>query len=73
MTFAFGMHDIFKDVYRTARAPFRLALLEAKTRPMKKGSPERIAEEKAIQQLRNMPENTFAIGSLIAPTRSTAG
>jgi phosphatidylserine/phosphatidylglycerophosphate/cardiolipin synthase-like enzyme len=65
MTFAFGMHDIFKDVYRNARAPFRLALLERKTRPLKKGSPERIAEEKAIQKLRNMPENTFAIGALI--------
>jgi phosphatidylserine/phosphatidylglycerophosphate/cardiolipin synthase-like enzyme len=65
MTFAFGMHDIFKDVYRTARAPFRLALLERKTRPLKKGSPERIAEEEAIQKLRNMSENTFAIGALI--------
>lgn len=65
MTFAFGMNDIFKDVYRTATAPFRLALLEAKTRPLKAGSPERVAEEAAIQQLRNMPENTFAIGSFI--------
>jgi phosphatidylserine/phosphatidylglycerophosphate/cardiolipin synthase-like enzyme len=65
MTFAFGMHDVFKDVYRTARAPFRLALLERKTRPLKKGSPERIAEEEAIQKLRNMSENTFAIGALI--------
>lgn len=69
MTFAFGMHDIFKDVYRTARAPFRLALLESKTRPLKEGSPERIAEEQAIQQLRNMPENTFAIGSLITTNK----
>lgn len=65
MTFAFGMNDIFKDVYRTATAPFRLALLEAKTRPMKAGSPERAAEEQAIQLLRNMPENTFAVGSFI--------
>jgi phosphatidylserine/phosphatidylglycerophosphate/cardiolipin synthase-like enzyme len=64
MTFAFGMNDIFKDVYRSGAAPFRLALLEAKTRPMKPG-PERDAEEKAIQDLRNMPENTFAIGSFI--------
>lgn len=69
MTFAFGMNDVFKDVYRTARAPFRLALLEAKTRPLKKGSPERLAEEQAIQQLRNMPENTFAIGSFIATNK----
>ena len=28
MTFAFGMNDIFKDVYQNSRAPFRLALLE---------------------------------------------
>ena len=64
MTFAFGMNDLFKDVYRNGRAPFRLALLEAKTRPMEPG-PERDAEEQAIQQLRNMPENTFAVGGLI--------
>jgi phosphatidylserine/phosphatidylglycerophosphate/cardiolipin synthase-like enzyme len=65
MTFAFGMNDVFKDVYRTANTPFRLALLEAKTRPMKAGSPEQVAEEEAIQLLRNMPQNTFAIGSFI--------
>ena len=64
MTFAFGMNDVFKDVYRTGKAPFRLALLEAKTRAMKAG-PEKEAEEKAIQDLRNMPENTFAIGNFI--------
>jgi phosphatidylserine/phosphatidylglycerophosphate/cardiolipin synthase-like enzyme len=65
MTFAFGMNDVFKEVYRTARAPFRLALLEAATRPLRRGSPERLAEERAIRELRRMPENTFAIGSLI--------
>lgn len=64
MTFAFGMNDIFKDVYKNAAAPFRLALMEAKTRPMEPG-PERTAEERAIQLLRNMPENTFAIGNMI--------
>lgn len=68
MTFAFGMNDVFKEVYRTARAPFRLALLEAKTRPMKRG-PERTAEEREIQILRNMPENTFAVGSFIRTNR----
>lgn len=67
MTFAFGMNDVFKDVYRTSAAPFRLALLEKATRPMAKG-PERDAEEGRIQALRNMPENVFAIGSLIATT-----
>ena len=64
MTFAFGMNDIFKNVYRNGHAPFRLALMEAKTRPMKAG-PERDAEELKIQLLRNMPENVFAVGNFI--------
>ncbi len=64
MTFAFGMNDAFKTVYRSSTAPFRLALLEKKTRPMKAG-PARKAEEEAIQRLRNMKENVFAVGSTI--------
>ncbi|TGD73512.1 hypothetical protein E4634_10810 [Mangrovimicrobium sediminis] len=64
MTFAFGMNDVFKEVYRNCEAPFRLALLEKKTRSMKAG-PEKTAEEQRIQQLRNMPENVFAIGDFI--------
>ena len=64
MTFAFGMNDIFKNVYENGLAPFRLALMEKATRPMEAG-PERDAEEHKIQILRNMPENVFAIGSLI--------
>lgn len=64
MTFAFGMNDTFKNVYQNGHAPFRLALMEAKTRPMKPG-PARDAEEQKIQLLRNMPENTFAIGNFI--------
>ncbi len=64
MTFAFGMNDIFKEIYKTSKAPFRLALLEKATRPMRKG-PERDAEEWRIQELRNMPENVFAIGDFI--------
>lgn len=67
MTFAFGMNDVFKEVYRTSPAPFRLALFEQATRPMKDG-PEKEAERARIQALRNMPENVFAIGSLIAIT-----
>lgn len=66
MTFAFGMHNLFKDVYRTSTANLRFALMEEKTRPLEDGSPERIAEERAIQELRNMPENVFAVGSFIA-------
>ena len=66
MTFAFGMHDRFKQVYRESQAGLRFALMEEKTRPLRKGSAERIAEEEAIQKLRNMPENVFAVGSFIA-------
>jgi len=65
MTFAFGLHQIFKDVYKNSTAPFRLALLEKTTRPMEDG-PEKELEEKAIQILRNLPENVFAVGDFIA-------
>lgn len=65
MTFAFGMHKLFKSVYRDSNATLRFALLEKKTRPMKKDSPERIAEENEIDQLRFRPENIFAIGDYI--------
>jgi phosphatidylserine/phosphatidylglycerophosphate/cardiolipin synthase-like enzyme len=64
MTFAFGMNDLFKNVYQNGLAPFRLALLEKKTRPMKPG-PERDAEEQRIQLLRNKPENVFAVGDFV--------
>ncbi len=64
MTFAFGMNDIFKNVYQNCVAPFRLALMEKKTRSMKAG-PAKDAEEQKIQNLRNMPENVFAIGNFI--------
>lgn len=65
MTFAFGMNDIFKNVYRNGQAPLRYALMEKKTRPMKRGSPEREAEERKIDLLRFMPENVFAIGDFV--------
>lgn len=64
MTFAFGMSDIFKDVYATSQARLRFALMEQKTRSMRAG-PEKTAEEGKIQQLRNRPENVFAIGDFI--------
>jgi len=35
MTFAFGMNERFKEVYRNSAAAFRLALMEKKTRPYK--------------------------------------
>lgn len=64
MTFAFGMNDVFVDVYRNSTAPFRVALLEKKTRSLKAG-PQRSAAEKTIQELRNLPENLFAVGEFI--------
>lgn len=66
MTFAFGMNKTFKDVYTNSTAGFRLALLEKKTRPYKKEQEAaKLADEQEIQDLRNMPENIFAIGNFI--------
>lgn len=64
MTFAFGMNKLWRDVYQNCQAPLRFALLEKKTRSMPAG-PARVKEEKAIDQLRQLNENVFAIGSLI--------
>lgn len=64
MTFAFGMNDIFKNVYANGLAPIRIALMDKKTRPMKPG-PKRDAEEQKIQVLRNKRENVFAVGEFI--------
>jgi phosphatidylserine/phosphatidylglycerophosphate/cardiolipin synthase-like enzyme len=64
MTFAFGINNKFKAVYQNGQANFRLALLEAATRPMENG-PEKEAEIARVQALRNMPENVFAIGDFI--------
>ena len=66
MTFAFGMNKTFKDVYRNSVAPFRLALLEKKTRPYRKTNEvAKLADEQEIQELRNKPENIFSIGDFI--------
>ena len=66
MTFAFGMNKTFKDVYRNSLAPFRLALLEKKTRPYRKtDEAKKLADELEIQELRNKPENIFSIGDFI--------
>lgn len=68
MTFAFGMHDLFKGVYNDSTAGFRLALMEKKTRPYRNSDSEQAkkkADEAAIQKLRNKKENTFAIGNFI--------
>ena len=64
MTFAFGINQVFQDVYKTGTAPLRFALLEQKTRSMKEG-PAKKAEEKKIDDLRKKVENVFAIGGLV--------
>ena len=64
MTFAFGIHPLFQEVYRRSEAKLRYALLEKATRPMKRG-PERDAEEAKIRDLRALLENRFAIGAHI--------
>jgi phosphatidylserine/phosphatidylglycerophosphate/cardiolipin synthase-like enzyme len=70
MTFAFGINKLFKDVYKNSNAAFRLALLEKKTRAFRKDQEaEKKAEERAVQALRNMPENVFAIGEFIRTNR----
>lgn len=63
MTFAFGINDLFKEVYEKSTADFRFALLEKKTRPMKKEL--RKVEERKIDRLRFSNRNLFAVGSYI--------
>lgn len=68
MTFAFGINDVFKQVYDTSTAPLRFALLEQATRPMKDGTAKQ-AELAEVQRLRNKPENVFAIGNFIRTSK----
>lgn len=59
MTFAFGMHEKFKEVYRTDDQILRMALLE------KEGNNPNTLEQdkKDIQQLRNRANVVLAIGN----------
>jgi phosphatidylserine/phosphatidylglycerophosphate/cardiolipin synthase-like enzyme len=61
MTFAFGMHESFKDVYRTGDDVLRMALLEKAS-----SSPAtRERDERDIQAIRNRPNVVVAIGNRI--------
>ena len=61
MTFAFGMHESFKEVYRKDDAILRLALLEKEG-----GNPNTIEQDKKdIQEIRNRPNVVVAIGNRI--------
>jgi phosphatidylserine/phosphatidylglycerophosphate/cardiolipin synthase-like enzyme len=61
MTFAFGLHPKFKDVYRKNDSILRMALLE------KEGNnPKTLAQDKKdIQAIRNRPNVVVAIGNRI--------
>jgi hypothetical protein len=65
MTFAFGMHEKFKDVYRTDDKVLRMALLE------KEGNSPSTAEQdkKDIQKIRNRPNVVVALGNRL-PTNA---
>jgi PLD-like domain len=61
MTFAFGMHEKFKDVYRTDDDILRMALMEKAY-----GNPKTKQKETgAIQAIRNRPNVVVAIGNRI--------
>jgi phosphatidylserine/phosphatidylglycerophosphate/cardiolipin synthase-like enzyme len=63
MTFAFGMHESFKDVYRKDDAVLRMALMEKVTNATSKEAIEK--DKKAIQEIRNRPNVLVAIGNRI--------
>jgi phosphatidylserine/phosphatidylglycerophosphate/cardiolipin synthase-like enzyme len=64
MSFAFGMHTKFQEVYRTGTAPLRYALMEKMVVARRDKAKEK-AEEQKIITLRKMPENLFAIGGYL--------
>jgi hypothetical protein len=68
MTFAFGMNDLFKEVYRSGRASLRFAVMEKASGPRR--TPEaREEEEEKIRRLRFDEANLFAIGSMLTSAR----
>lgn len=68
MTFAFGMNDEFKQVYREGRAPLRYALLD-KLIASGVRREQRAAAEAEMRALRALPQNRFAVGNLLATNR----
>ena len=65
MTFAFGMDRRFQDVYENSTAPIRLALFETLVNRGLGGENKRNTIAR-MNKLRRMPQNTFAVGALIA-------
>lgn len=64
MTFAFGMDRRFQDVYENSTAPIRLALFETLVNRGLRGN-NKTNTTARMKRLRRMPQNTFAVGSLI--------
>jgi phosphatidylserine/phosphatidylglycerophosphate/cardiolipin synthase-like enzyme len=61
MTFAFGMHRLFKDIYSQDDSILRIALMEKAA-----SSPQTAAQDKIdIQRIRNRPNVLVAIGNRI--------
>jgi len=61
MTFPFGMHEKFKDIYRKDDSVLRMALLDKAY-----GSPKTKArDEKDLQLIRNRPNVVLAVGNRI--------
>lgn len=60
MTFAFGMNEQFKEIYRQDDQILRMALLETE------GNPRTLVQDKKdIQQIRNRPNVVLAVGNRI--------
>jgi phosphatidylserine/phosphatidylglycerophosphate/cardiolipin synthase-like enzyme len=64
MTFAFGMNDLFKQAYKTGKAPLRYALMDKLLGPGIRKA-KQAAAEKEMTNLRKMVENRFAVGNLL--------
>lgn len=62
MTFAFGMHNLFKQVYAQGQAPLRYALFEKLLGPGVKAADKPAATQEMVN-LRRMVENRFAVGA----------
>lgn len=65
MTFPFGMNDLFKEVYRSGRAPLRYALMDKLLGPGVRQD-KKAAAEREMAELRQMAENRVAVGNLLA-------
>ncbi len=64
MTFPFGMHNGFKDVYRNGTSKLRFALMDKLLGPGVKAENKEVAIEE-MTQLRRMVANRIAVGSTL--------